>query len=92
MAQGEVAKPRRRGESLSASTLTPERFSSLMKLLSDGTIHANIARRLIELMLEGDEDPQQIIDEQGAARIRAGRRGLEDCRRAGHRTAARRGR
>ncbi len=64
--KGEVAKALgRRGESLSASTLTPERFSSLMKLLSDGTIHANIARRLIELMLEGDEDPQQIIDEQG---------------------------
>lgn len=64
--KGEVTKSlSRRGISLQQGTLTPQRFSDLMKMLCDGTIHANIARQVLDAVLDEDKDPKSVIDEQG---------------------------
>ncbi|MBC8452691.1 MAG: hypothetical protein H8D65_02420, partial [Spirochaetes bacterium] len=61
--KGETVKQLgRRNLELSDSPLSPIRFFSLMKMLSDGTIHANIARQLLELTLDQDEDPEILLE------------------------------
>jgi aspartyl-tRNA(Asn)/glutamyl-tRNA(Gln) amidotransferase subunit B len=55
----------RRNMELAESPLLAIRFISLMKMLADGTIHANIARQLLELILDQDEDPEILLEEEG---------------------------
>lgn len=60
--KGEVAKALgKRKITLSESTLSAERFSDLMKLLADGTIHANIAKEILEKLLDTDLSVEQIM-------------------------------
>lgn len=66
--KGEVVKQLgRRKMELSNSPLLAIRFISLMKMLADGTIHANIARQLLELILDRDEDPEILLESEGLA-------------------------
>lgn len=59
----EVAKLLGRSEStLEGSYLTVERFAYLMKLVSDGSIHANIAKSALEAVIDEDVDPRQVIE------------------------------
>ena len=64
--KGELAKAlSRQNLAISGTYLTPGRFCDLMKLLADGTIHANIAKQILEKMLEEDKDPETLISELG---------------------------
>ena len=36
-------------------------------MLAGGTIHANIARQLLELILDQDEDPEILLEREGLA-------------------------
>ena len=66
--KGETVKQlSRRDLELSASSLTPIRFAVLMKMLASGTIHANIARKVLELILDQDEDPEILVEREGLA-------------------------
>ena len=63
---GEVRKHlNRRGESLAASPLTPERLAELLKLKRDGTIHAALAKRILAVLFNEDKSPGDIIAERG---------------------------
>ncbi|NQT57570.1 MAG: Asp-tRNA(Asn)/Glu-tRNA(Gln) amidotransferase subunit GatB [Bacteroidetes bacterium] len=55
----------RRNLELSKSPLSPIRFSGLMKMLAGGIIHANIARQLLALILDQDEDPEVLLEREG---------------------------
>jgi len=64
--KGETVKQLgRRNMELSDSPLLAIRFINLMKMLADGTIHANIARQLLELILDQDEDPEILLEREG---------------------------
>lgn len=54
--------------SLDFSTLSlpAERFSSLMKLLGDGTIHANIAKQVLEIMVRNSNNPEALSEPEAA--------------------------
>ena len=50
---------------ISQSPIGPENLSKLLNLISDGTISGKIAKTVFELMLDGDKDPQKIVEEKG---------------------------
>lgn len=77
--KGEVAKQlgRREGSSLNRA-MTPERLAKVLVLLAEGTIHANIARQLIELILDEDDDPEALIEHHGLLK------GQDDSALSGH--------
>ena len=62
---------------ISTTCITPQRFSDLMKLLADGTIHAKIAKKILEILLEEDSDPAVIIAEHEFMAPTADESGLE---------------
>lgn len=51
------------------SPLTPERFSSLLSMLSVKRIHGKIAKQVLESVFEEDKDPEAIIKEKGWEQI-----------------------
>ena len=40
-------------------------MSKLINLIKDGTISGKIAKTIFELMMDGDKDPQKIVEEKG---------------------------
>ncbi len=53
------------GIELKNSGLTPEKFSSLIKLLFDGKISRTVAKSVLKKTFETGEDPVQIIEKEG---------------------------
>lgn len=53
------------GIELRDSGLTPEKFSSLLKLLFDGKISRTVAKSVLKKTFETDEDPIQIVEREG---------------------------
>jgi aspartyl-tRNA(Asn)/glutamyl-tRNA(Gln) amidotransferase subunit B len=51
------------------SPLTPERFSSLLAMLSAKRIHGKIAKQVLESVFEENKDPETIIKEKGWEQI-----------------------
>ena len=47
------------------SPISAGNLSKLINLIKDGTISGKIAKTVFELMLDGDKDPQKIVEEKG---------------------------
>ena len=47
------------------SPISPGNLSKLINLIKDGTISGKIAKTVFEQMMEGDKDPQKIVEEKG---------------------------
>ena len=50
---------------ISKSPISSKNLSKLINLIKDGTISGKIAKSVFEIMAEGDQDPQKIIEEKG---------------------------
>jgi aspartyl-tRNA(Asn)/glutamyl-tRNA(Gln) amidotransferase subunit B len=50
---------------ISQSPISAKNLSKLINLIKDGTISGKIAKSVFEIMVEGDKDPQTIIEEKG---------------------------
>jgi len=50
---------------ISDSPISAKNLSKLINLIKDGTISGKIAKTIFELMMDGDKDPQTIVDEKG---------------------------
>ena len=49
---------------ISDSPISSKNLSKLINLIKDGTISGKIAKTIFELMMDGDKDPQSIVDEK----------------------------
>jgi len=47
------------------SPISAKNLSKLINLIKDGTISGKIAKTIFELMMDGDKDPQKIVEEKG---------------------------
>tara|TARA_B100001146_G_C16166715_1_gene428191 strand:- start:120 stop:1583 length:1464 start_codon:yes stop_codon:yes gene_type:complete len=50
---------------ISDSPISAKNLSKLINLIKDGTISGKIAKTIFELMMDGDKDPQKIVEEKG---------------------------
>ena len=50
---------------ISKSPISAKNLSKLINLIKDGTISGKIAKTIFELMIDGDKDPQKIVEEKG---------------------------
>ena len=50
---------------ISESPISSKNLSILINLIKNGTISGKIAKTIFELMIEGDRDPQKIVEEKG---------------------------
>jgi len=50
---------------ISQSPISAKNLAKLVNLIKNGTISGKIAKSIFELMMEGDEDPQIIVEEKG---------------------------
>jgi len=50
---------------ISDSPISAKNLSKLINLIKDDTISGKIAKTIFELMMDGDKDPQTIVDEKG---------------------------
>jgi len=49
---------------ISESPISSKNLSKLINLIKDGTISGKIAKTIFELMMDGDKDPQTIVEEK----------------------------
>jgi aspartyl-tRNA(Asn)/glutamyl-tRNA(Gln) amidotransferase subunit B len=50
---------------ISQSPITAKNLAKLINLIKNGTISGKIAKTIFELMMDGDKDPQIIVEEKG---------------------------
>ena len=50
---------------ISESPVSAKNLSKLINLIKNGTISGKIAKTIFELMIDGDKDPQKIVEEKG---------------------------
>jgi aspartyl-tRNA(Asn)/glutamyl-tRNA(Gln) amidotransferase subunit B len=50
---------------ISQSPISAKNLAKLVNLIKNGTISGKIAKRIFELMMDGDKDPQIIVEEKG---------------------------
>jgi aspartyl-tRNA(Asn)/glutamyl-tRNA(Gln) amidotransferase subunit B len=50
---------------ISKSPISSKNLSKLINLIKDGTISGKIAKTVFELMMDGDLDPQKIVEKKG---------------------------
>ena len=50
---------------ISQSPVSAKNLAILVNLIKNGTISGKIAKTVFELMLDGDKDPQKIVEEKG---------------------------
>ena len=50
---------------ISQSPISSKNLAILVNLIKNGTISGKIAKTVFELMLDGDKDPQKIVEEKG---------------------------
>ena len=50
---------------ISKSPISADNLSKLINLIRDGTISGKIAKTVFEQMMQGDKDPQKIVEEKG---------------------------
>ena len=50
---------------IAESPISAKNLSKLINLIKDGTISGKIAKTIFELMIDGDKDPQKIVEEKG---------------------------
>jgi aspartyl-tRNA(Asn)/glutamyl-tRNA(Gln) amidotransferase subunit B len=54
-----------KGLEISQSPVSAKKFAILINLIKNGTISGKIAKTVFELMIDGDKDPQKIVEEKG---------------------------
>ena len=54
-----------KGLEISQSPVSVKNFAILINLIKNGTISGKIAKTVFELMIDGDKDPQKIVEEKG---------------------------
>ncbi|MDR3160550.1 MAG: asparaginase domain-containing protein [Spirochaetaceae bacterium] len=69
MASSVIKECKRLNAALTASPLSPERFSAILGMLRDRRIHGSIAKQAIIAVLEEDREPEAIIRERGWEQI-----------------------
>ncbi len=50
---------------IAESPISAENLAKLVNLIKNGTISGKIAKTIFELMIDGDRDPQKIVEEKG---------------------------
>ena len=50
---------------ITESPISAENLAKLVNLIKNGTISGKIAKTIFELMIDGDRDPQKIVEEKG---------------------------
>ena len=50
---------------IAKSPISAKNLSKLINLIKNGTISGKIAKTIFELMIDGDKDPQKIVEEKG---------------------------
>tara|TARA_B100001079_G_scaffold270408_1_gene284688 strand:- start:307 stop:1770 length:1464 start_codon:yes stop_codon:yes gene_type:complete len=50
---------------ITKSPISAKNLSKLINLIKNGTISGKIAKTIFELMIDGDKDPQKIVEEKG---------------------------
>ena len=50
---------------ISKSPISSKNLSKLINLIKDGTISGKIAKTVFEIMMDGDKDPQKIVEKKG---------------------------
>jgi aspartyl-tRNA(Asn)/glutamyl-tRNA(Gln) amidotransferase subunit B len=50
---------------ISQSPVSSKNLSKLINLIKDGTISGKIAKIVFEIMMDGDKDPQKVVEEKG---------------------------
>jgi len=50
---------------ISQSPISSKNLAKLVNLIKNGTISGKIAKTIFELMMNGDKDPQKIVEEKG---------------------------
>ncbi|MDC0961794.1 Asp-tRNA(Asn)/Glu-tRNA(Gln) amidotransferase GatCAB subunit B, partial [Candidatus Pelagibacter sp.] len=50
---------------ISQSPISAKNLAKLVNLIKNGTISGKIAKTIFELMMDGDKDPQIIVEEKG---------------------------
>ena len=50
---------------IAESPISAKNLSKLINLIKNGTISGKIAKTIFELMIDGDKDPQKIVEEKG---------------------------
>ena len=50
---------------ISQSPISAKNLAKLINLIKNGTISGKIAKTIFELMMDGDQDPQKIVEEKG---------------------------
>ena len=50
---------------INQSPISAKNLSKLINLIKEGTISGKIAKTIFELMMDGDKDPQKIVEEKG---------------------------
>ncbi|MBA2770283.1 MAG: Asp-tRNA(Asn)/Glu-tRNA(Gln) amidotransferase subunit GatB [Sporichthyaceae bacterium] len=65
---GELARhANERGTDLSALPITPAQVARLVQLVEDGTLNDQLARQVIEGVLAGEGEPDQVVERRGLA-------------------------
>ena len=49
---------------ISQSPISSKNLSKLINLIKDGTISSKIAKTVFEIMMDGDKDPQKVVEEK----------------------------
>ncbi len=50
---------------ITESPISSENLAKLINLIKDGTISGKIAKTVFEMMVDGDQDPEKIVEEKG---------------------------
>ena len=50
---------------IAESPISSKNLSKLINLIKDGTISGKIAKTVFEIMMDGDKDPQKVVEEKG---------------------------
>ena len=65
-----VQKANEAGVELDALPITPEQVAKVVKLVDDGTLSNKLARQVVEGVLAGEGEPEQVMESRGLAMVR----------------------
>jgi aspartyl-tRNA(Asn)/glutamyl-tRNA(Gln) amidotransferase subunit B len=64
-----VPAMRERNQGFADTSVTPERFAGLLKLLESDTVNANAARDVLTRLFDSDRSPEAIIEQHGYGQV-----------------------
>src|SRR5699024_8125553 len=60
----------KRGEELTALEITPAQVARVIELVSDGKLTNKLGRRVVDAVLDGEGEPDQVVADQGLEVVR----------------------